>query len=340
MVLPRQTFVLESDIKANQLIDTHPKAGTRLQKLVDKKVIDTLFVQNLVVPALSTSKRLDLSLINYDPAIPPDGLGILDQRHSVYAVGTELAILDGLHQKITAQLVYTAPVSNFGLNLVTTTNQGITVGDPGDVAIGDYIQVQNQGLVGTFLTQITNKTVLGPNYTLTFLNNFVQGPSGTYLADRVGRWNAQFRDGLGNLWPMPGDNVDLGIFYRQYLADAFEGYGRDLLYPQFNPQGGGSGSLYGAFVRLELILDPDEVFVWYHGLNTDIPVFTWWVEWPGAYPVPPIRFYYGLQGEWPEALPTVVQAPVDCKHLDVNNIEFHNRNTIPHRIKAIVLRPD
>jgi len=335
----RQTFVLEGDVAANQLNDLHPKPGTRLRKLVDKKVIDTLFVNSLVVPVGTTSKRVDVELQGYLPAIPPDGLGIITtDNHAVFLTGTEIGVFDGLNKKITGQLADTVAL-NFLINLTTTLNVGITVGDPGDVAVGDTILIQNQGLIGPYQTTVTGKMLVGANYQLTFSNNFVQGPSQQYIAERVMRWEVFFRDSLGNLWPMPGTNIDLGVYYRQYLSDATEGYGRDLRYPKLTPQGVGSGTI-GSFSRLEVTLDPGEVFSWYHGLDTDIPVFTWWVEWPGVYPAPPVRFYYGLQGVVNEATPTIKEVPVECKHLDTNTIEFHNKNSIEHRVKAIVYQPD
>ncbi len=345
---PRETFILEQDIAAGQISDVHLKAGTRIWKLVEKKVIDTLYLSNIPVIVGATSKRLDGNLIDILRAVGPNDIGLLtDRKHQLLRSGTDEAFLDTAGREVTVDLVFTASL-NFQVNLVTGSNQGTTVGDPGDVQIGDIIRVVGQGLVAPYITTIINKVAAGPNFVLTFQNNFVQGPSQVYTAERINRWEALFKDSEDNPYQMPVGQFDIGLFQRVYLADIAESFGLNpLKHPELAPEAGLAnppppGAPFSSAV-VEVVLDAGEAFLWFHGLNTDIPLLTWWVEWPG-YPL--VRFYYGLQAinmdpvnSNIEGVPSLrTTTPVDFKHVDENYIEIKNRNTVTHRVKAIVLK--
>lgn len=345
---PRETYILEQDIAEGQIVDAHLKPGSLLRKLVEKKVIDTIYLDNLDVPVGATSRRLDLNLLDIPYATGPQDLGIpAGRKHQVFQVGTNYAFLDTQGKEVTAEIVFT-PAVNFQVQLITGSNQGTTVGDPGDVQVGDTVRVRGQGLVSPFVSPIVNKVQVWPNFVLTFQNNFVHGQSKTYAAERIGRWEVFFRDSQGNPYSIPTDHIDLGVFRRVYLADILEHFGTEpLRRPELAPQVGWSvppppGAPFSS-VTIELMLDPGENFLWFHGLDTDIPLLTWWVEWPG-YPV--VRFYYGLQAiltesvnEHIEGVPSLrTTTPVDFKHIDRNYIEIKNRDTISHRVKAIAFK--
>jgi hypothetical protein len=108
------------------------------------------------------------------------------------------------------------------------------------------------------------------------------------------------------------------------------------------PSGGGGGAL---FATIELVLEPGETFVWEHMMDDDIPIISWWVEFPAVYPNPAVRFYYGMQGSnaftdnYLEGRPTnMATSPVNFKPLDNNSVEIQNTNTVAHRVKAIAAR--
>lgn len=348
MAAGRETFILTQDIADNQLIDTHPKPGTHLRKLVDKKVIDTTFFFNIAVPASATFVRMDPNFLD-QPSGTGTALGYLtDRRHEVFLAGTDDAVIDIKGEEVTTLLTIT-PALTFQIAMVTGSNQGTTIGNPGDVQIGDYVRIIGQGTVSTFFAQITNKVPSGPNFVLTFSNLFVQGVSLTYTAERVQRWEVDFRDTLNAPYAMPAGNVDFGFFQRVYLADVSETFGTGPInYPEFTPEDGGPTPPPGApgsSSTLELLLDPGDTFLWFHGLIDDIPVLTWWVEWPGY---PTIRYFYGMQAS-PSGpffshvgagVPTLEGTfPVDFQHIDENSTLITNRNSVTHRIKAVVFKP-
>lgn len=344
----RDTLILEQDIAARQLDDLHPKIGTRLQKIVDKTVIDTIYLESIPITPSSSSVRLDLLLLD-QPQATGLAFGVLtDKRHEIFTRVQDEAYLDMAGQKVTVELDFTASLL-FPGQMTTGSTQCTTVGDPGDVQVGDVVRIQGQGTVAPFSSIILSKVPLGPNFILTFQNIFVQGITQIYSIERIARWNALFRDSANALFLVPDALVDIGVFKRVYLADIAETFGNQPLgdRPQFAPDGGFNvgppGSPFSSSI-LELLLDPGDTFLWFHGINFDIPVLTWWVEWPGY---PTIRFYYGLQvspGTFFEgqvdAVPTIDgTAPVQFQHIDGDSILIKNRNTVTHRIKAVVFRP-
>lgn len=168
----RETFILCQDIAPDQIADFHPKPGTHLRKLVDKKVIDTTFFFNIPVPALATSIRMDAQFLDQ-----PSGIGaalgyMTDRRHEVFLAGTDDAVIDISGEEATTLLVLT-PSLTFQISMVTGSIQGTTIGSPGDVQIGDYVRIQGQGLVATFFSQVINKVPAGPNFILTFARKSV-----------------------------------------------------------------------------------------------------------------------------------------------------------------------
>lgn len=242
--MPRETFILTQDIADGQLIDTHPAPGSRMQKLVDKTILDIFTVLNVTVPVTSTTKRLDSELNSLSPAVGA-GLGVLTTRkHRVFKAGTDHAFIDGATIEINADLANT-PALAFLINMSFNSTLGTTSGVLGDVQIGDYVTIPTPV---PFYAQILNKVPNGPDFDLTFSMNFVGGPTGPYAATRVARWLATFKDSTNSPFAMPGDNVDFGILQRSYLADADE----EVLvgpYPEFGPDvaggGGGGGTITG-----------------------------------------------------------------------------------------------
>jgi hypothetical protein len=343
----RETFILCQDIAPDQIADFHPKPGSNLRKLVDMKVIDTTFIFNIPIPALATSHRLDPNFLDAPYGTGTDFGYLTDRRHEVFLAGTDDAVLDLNGEEVTTRIMIT-PSLTFSAAMVTGSTQGTTIGNPGDVQIGDYVRIQGQGLVSTFFAQITNKVPAGPNFILTFSNLFVQGLSLTYTVERIARWQIDFRDTLDVPYPMFATNVDFGFFKRVYLADVSETFGTGPInYPEYTPEGGGPTPPPGApgsSSTLELLLDPGETFLWYHGLIDDIPLLTWWVEWPGY---PTCRYFYGMQAtpsgpfaSHVECVPTLEGTfPVDFRHIDENSTLITNRNSVTHRIKAVVYKP-
>ncbi len=343
MAVQRETFVLGQDIKADQLRDDHPEPGTNLRKLVEKKVIDTFYLNVVPISAGAISKRFDLEFLDKPEAVAAGDIGFLTgQPHQVFKAGTDDAFVDPVGQEVTVDLVRTAELL-FTITLTTGTNTGLTAGDPGDVQIGDRIRVQGQGTVSDFFTEITDKVAAGPNYLLTFADIFVQGITKPYTAERIARWEAFFKTTAGNPFPMPGTPMDLGFFQRVFLADVEEtALHGPFKHPEFAPDIGGGGI---ACSTIELLLDPGESFVWFHGLAFDIPMLSWWVEWTSCYPV--VRFFYGLQATDAFFLESQVQcpptkgatSPVKFRHIDENSVEIFNENTVEHRVKAVGCRP-
>jgi hypothetical protein len=344
----RETFILTQDIAPEQLIDVHPKLGTRLRKLVDKRVIDTTFFFGVVIPPAATSIRMDSLFLDAVPATGPTDLGyLIDRRHEIFQPGTDDAFVDIHGREVTTQIAITTPL-NFQATLTTGLTTATTVGSPGDVEVGDYVRVTGQGTVATFFAQVLSKVPSGPNFILTFSNLFVQGITQVYTVERVTRWEVSFLDSTDAPYIMAGGTAELGFFQRVYLADVTESFGTGPIdYPELTPEaGGGVGppGAPGSSVTLELLIDPGETFLWFHGLMDDIPVLTWWVEWPGY---PAIRFYYGLQvspGTFFEgqvdAVPTIDgTAPVQFQHIDGDSILITNKNTVQHRVKAVVFKP-
>lgn len=237
----RETFILTQDIANGQLIDTHPKAGSRMQKLVDKTVIDVFPVLNSSVPITTTTKRLDAELNSLSPAVG-SGLGVLTTRkHQVFKAGTDHAFVDGMTIEINADLAYTAALA-FSINMSFASILGTTVGNPGDVQIGDFVSIATPV---PYFAQILTKVPNGPNFDLTFSAVFVGGPTGPYAATRVARWLATFKDSTNAPFPMPGTAVDFGILQRVYLADIDEAVIVGP-HPEFAPDVAGSGGGGGA----------------------------------------------------------------------------------------------
>jgi hypothetical protein len=241
--MPRETFILTQDIATGQLIDTHPAPGSRMQKIVDKTILDIFTVLNVTVPAATTTKRLDSELNSVSPAVGA-GVGVMTTRkHRVFKSGTDHAFVDGTTTEINADIAHTVALG-FSISMFFNSAVGTTIGDPGDVQIGDYVMIATPV---PFYAQILNKVPNGPNYDLTFSANFVGGITGPYAATRTARWLATFKDSTNAPFPMPGDNVDFGILQRSYLADADE----EVLvgpYPEFGPDvagGGGGGGITG-----------------------------------------------------------------------------------------------
>lgn len=242
--MARETFVLTQDIADRQLIDTHPMLGTRMQKLVDKTVIDVFSVLNSSVPATTTTKRLDAELNSLLPAVG-SGLGVLTTRkHQVFKAGTDHAFVDGATIEINADLAYTAPLT-FSINMSFGSTLGTTVGNPGDVQIGDFVSIATPV---PYFAQILNKVPNGPNFDLTFSLGFFGGPTGLYSATRIARWLATFKDSTDAPFPMPGAAVDFGILQRVYLSDVDESVIVGP-HPEFAPDvaaaGGGGGTITG-----------------------------------------------------------------------------------------------
>jgi hypothetical protein len=345
---PRQTLILTQDIADDQLIDSHPKPGTRLRKLVDKKVIDALYLNNIPVSVGDTSKRIDALLFDKPHAVGPTDIGILtDRKHQVFRAGTDDAFIDVMGGEVVVDLLFTASL-NFSIGLTTGSATGLTVGDPGDVQVGDLVRVQGQGTVAPYITTVIAKTPSGPNFLLTFQVPFIQGPSQTYTMERMARWEVIFKDSSNNPFSMPGTTVDLGIFQRVFLADILESFGHGpFKHPELAPEAGlGVALPPGApfsSSTIEVILEPSESFLWFHGLNTDIPLLTWWVEFP-CYPVE--RIFFGLQPTTSFLMESHVHCPptlggtlpVKFRLVDENTIEIVNENTVQHRVKAVAFK--
>lgn len=345
----RETFILTQDIAPEQLIDIHPKLGTRLRKLVDKRVIDTTFFYNVPIPAAATSIRMDQLFLDAVPATGLVDLGYLtDRRHEIFQPGTDNAFVDIHGREVTTQITVTASLT-FQAMLTTGLVTATTIGSPGDVQVGDYVRVTGQGTVATYFAQVIAKVPSGPNFILTLSNLFVQGITQVYTVERVNRWEVSFLDSLSSPYVMAGGTAELGFFQRVYLADVTESFGTGPIdFPELTPEGpGGVGppGAPGSSATLELILDPGDTFLWFHGLIDDIPLLTWWVEWP-IYPT--VRYFYGMQASPSGPFESHVGAgvptlegtfPVDFQHIDENSTLITNRNSVQHRIKAVVFKP-
>lgn len=339
----RESFILSQDIAPEQIADFHAKLGSNLRKLVDKKVIDTTFFFAIPVSAAATSIRMDANFLDQPIGTGPTELGYLvDRKHEVFQPFTDDAFVAADGREVTT-FITTAPSTTFQITLITGSNQGTTVGAPGDVQVGDYVRVVGQGLVSTFFTQVLTKVPAGPNFVLTFSNIFVQGITQNYTAERITRWTVEFRDSSDVPFPMPGGTVELGFFNRVYLADVAETFGMGPINrPELTPEAG--GGLSGTSATLELMLDPGETFLWFHGVDDDIPLLTWWVEWLDY---PTCRYLYGMQAtpsgpyfshiaRTPSLAGTF---PVDFQHIDENSTLITNRNSVLHRIKSVVFKP-
>ena len=245
--MPRDTFILEQDIAPGQLDDLHPKAGTNLQKLVSKKVVDPLLLIGLGLSG--TFVRLDLQLLDQPHAVLPTDIGVLtDRQHSIFKSGTSLGVLDGGSRDVRGNL--TEVDKTLDPTLMTIgTNVGVAT-TPGFYAIGDIVRIQGQGLISTYLAQVSN--IVGPN--LTFVDpgtvnpaNFINGPTGTYTMERVTRWLMNWVDHLGGAFALPVGTYDIGIQQRIFLADVPEDFGTSKVpnpaeVPQQGGGGGGGGS--------------------------------------------------------------------------------------------------
>lgn len=223
--MARESFILTQDIASGQLIDTHAKPGTNLQKLVDKKVIDTLMLSGVTTSGLST--RLDLQLLNLPLAVGPTDIGLLtSKQHSLFVGNTDNGVLDGFSQDVRGNLSSVAPIFDpVAMSLGFNTGVATT---PANFAIGDIVRIQGQGLTGEFFAQISN--IVGP--TLTFVDPgtvnpriFIEAASGTYSMERVRRWTMSWVDSVGAGFSLSAASYSIGVLRRSYLADIGEQIG-------------------------------------------------------------------------------------------------------------------
>jgi hypothetical protein len=217
--MPRESFVLTQDIGSGQLVDAHVKPGSNLQKLVDKKVIDTLMLSGLSLSGLTT--RLDIQLLDQPISVGPTDIGILtSKQHPLFVGNTDTGIPDSFSQVVRGNLSSVAPI--FDPVLMTLgMNTGVAT-TPANFAIGDIVRIQGQGLTGEFFAQISN--IVGP--TLTFVDPgtvnpriFVEAATGTYSMERVRRWTMSWVDSVGGGFSLSAATYSIGALKRVYLAD-------------------------------------------------------------------------------------------------------------------------
>lgn len=237
--MPRDTQILTQDIADEQLIDTQPKTGSRLRTLVDKPILNFFYLQSVVISAPVTSIRLDQSLLGKTPSVG-SGMGIMTSRKSaIFQGGKNKGVPDGSSNDVSGQMAFVASLT-FSINMVFGNPVGTTVGNPGDVQIGDSV------LIATpvpFLAVITNKVPNGPNFDLTFNSSFLLGSSGLYTATRISRWTMTFKDSANVTFTMPAQTLDLGILQRSFVSDTAESLALGLNPEQIpqTPGGGGGG---------------------------------------------------------------------------------------------------
>jgi hypothetical protein len=278
----RETFIRGQDIATQEIIDSHINPSSNLAKMIAKKVLDTVFVQNVSITPLATSIRIDNLLLDQPQGVGAVDLGILtDRYHEVFQAGTEKAVMDAIGEKVIVQLSFGLALT-FSVNLTTGLAIGVTVGNPGDVQIGDWVRVQGQGLVGDYFTKVLNKVPAGPNFQLTLQDVFAQGPTGLYTMQRINRWTANFLDSALAPFAMPGTPVDFGFFKRVYLADVSETIGvSPINKPELTPEQVVSAELPAGGMDWEPILRdsaaPNDVRwaddTWQHAPNRKVAVY-------------------------------------------------------------------
>lgn len=254
--MPRQTFILTQDIASGQLDDAHPKAGTNLQKLVDKKVIDTLIVTNVSASGIST--RMDLPLLDLPLAVGPTAIGLLtSKQHALFQNGSDNGVEDNYGEEVRGNLSSVASA----LDPVTMTI-GLATGvaaTPAIFAIGDLVRIQGQGLTGTFFAEVSN--IVGP--ILTFVDPgtanpriFIEAASGTYFMERVRRWLMTWVDSLGAAFSLVSNLYTVGVIRRSYLADIGEDVGWVVLPVEAESPhvpGGGGGGLFDKVYQATMV---------------------------------------------------------------------------------------
>lgn len=350
--MPRETFILEQDIADGQIRDSHVKPGTILHALITRTTITLRPVFGVLIPDGATSIRLDETFENETVTSGPGVEGILvgpSENHNVFLANSDDAVIGPSGKEVVGRLTFTPMSDPYSVSAVFGSNTVTYVGDPTQTAAGDSFKITDG--VTTFLQAqvITNTPTSGTSGILQLSLPF-PAATGPYVGRRKARWKLDFFDfGTGSPFtPSSALTVDLGIRKRVLLAFTPEGYlgggqggpGAGVPPAGLLPETAGAGVVSAT---IELLLDPGESFIWFHGLDTDIPLLTWWVEWPG-YPV--CRFFYGLQGtpsgpffSHVECVPTMeATAPVDIRHLDENSASITNRNTVQHRVKAIMMR--
>lgn len=241
--MPRESYILTQDIASDQLIDTHPKPGSNLRKLVDKKVIDTFMLSGVVASGMST--RLDLPLLDMPLAVGPTDIGILtSKQHPLFVGNTDNGVPDTLNQVVRGNLSSVAPILD-PVAMTLGLNTGVAT-TPSNFAIGDLVRIQGQSLSGTFFAQISN--IVGP--VLTFVDPgtvnpriFIEGPSGTYFMERVRRWIMAWVDSAGFGFTLAPDTYSIGVLRRSFLADIGEQIGWIVMPVEAeSPHGPGGGS--------------------------------------------------------------------------------------------------
>lgn len=337
------TFVLEQDIGDGSIIDAHVKAGTVLDALIKKTVINLLKVPK-TVPSGSTSVRLDLEL---QAEVQSTGTGVIGlvttTNHEIFQQGKEDALLNNNGWKIYGQFAYAVGTAPFVVTATFTSTSYLYTGiAPASILVGDLIKLTDG--VTTFLdARVVTNTPSGPTSGTLVLDAPFGAATGPYIGYRMARWQLNFIDSeTAGPWALEEDGFfDLGI--RKRVSLAFEPE-PDLPPPGFLPDADG-GVPDNFFSLIELILDPGETFIWFHGLDFDIPLMTWWVEWP-IYPT--VRYFFGMQASPSgpffshvgSGIPTLEGTfPVDFQHLDGNSTLITNRNSVIHRVKGIVMRP-
>ena len=234
--MARDTLILTQDIKDDQLIDSHLKAGSRVKTLTDKAILNFFYIQGIVIAAPVGFVRLDQALTGKTPAVG-SGNGVeLNLRHAIFQGGTNKGVLDGSNNDVNGQLSFVASLA-FSINMTNGSDTGTTVGDPGDVQIGDTVTIPTPV---PYTATILNKVAAGPNFTITFSALFVTGTTGTYTATRIPRWSLAFKTSADLPFNMPAQTLDFGITQRTYLSEIVETLALGL-HPELIPQAGGGG---------------------------------------------------------------------------------------------------
>lgn len=244
--MPRETYILTQDIAEGQIVDFHPKVGSRLRKLVDKKVIDPLLLLNVSCSGLS--KRLDLPLLDQPVASLPDDIGILvSKQHSIFIGGSDKAIPDAFGKEVRGNLSVTAAA--FDTVLMTLgSNVGVAT-TPGVFEVGDIVRIPAPPLSFPYIAEIS--AIAWPN--LTFVDPgtpnpaIFLGPTGPYTMERITRFLMSWVDSVGGAFALPFGDYDIGVMRRIYLSDVSEDFGSfktpvSAEAPDISGAGGGGGA--------------------------------------------------------------------------------------------------
>ncbi len=223
--MPRETFILAQDIAEGQLVDVHPMPGSRLRKLVDKKVIDPLLL--LGISCGGSSKRLDVQLLDQPLAVLPTDIGILtSKQHSLFVTGTDKAVPDTFGNEVRGNLTAVDPA--FDPVLMTLGSNIGVASNPALFAVGDIVRIPSPPLAFPYFAEVF--AIAGPN--LTFVDPgttnpalFFGGPTGTYTMERVRRWTMSWVDSLGVSFALSPAVYDIGVMRRVYLSDIAEEFG-------------------------------------------------------------------------------------------------------------------